>query len=229
MTDRNGFGEDNGRNAQVFEGVMTVKEKASKKQIVLGLLIILILLCIVLGSIWLVLLWLSDLTSSVAPSIIAASIAGLVSVLTVVLAKIWEAKYRVRHELRLKKSEVYEGFADFMMSKVFLGTDEDKENIEENISAFFKEYQSKLLIWGGENVIKAFVAWRTFGSTFELTPSKYEDVKKMFKSFDDIFRSIRKDLGHSNKGIKELDFMRLFVKNLDRDLAALKIATSNQT
>ena len=71
---------------------------------------------------------------------------------------------------------------------------------------------------------RGFINWRALGAAVDHNPANYQSTLQMFRSFDSIFRSMRNDLGHSNKGMKELDFVRFFVKDLDRDLERMKIA-----
>ena len=203
--------------------------KVNKKNLIIGFCILLVIGVLTIAVIWWATSGISNFFTMGNPAVVAAVAAGLLSVGAVIWAKIWEARYKVKHELRLKKSPVYEEFFDFMMNKVLLSGRSGDPDLEKEISEFFRTYQGKLLVWGGEKVLKEFIAWRALGATVDQEPSNYETAKNMFRSFDNIFRSMRKDLGHSNKGMKELDFIRLFVKNFDRDLAAMKIANSNQT
>lgn len=73
---------------------------------------------------------------------------------------------------------------------------------------FFREWQRKMILWGGQDVLKHNINWMTRLKKGE------PDVKSMWMT-EDFFRAVRKDLGHSSNRLEKGSFIRLLLKNTD--------------
>ena len=72
---------------------------------------------------------------------------------------------------------------------------------------FLREIQRKLILWSGPEVIKSYAEWHFVLTTNPIKP-KFESMVKMI----DFYLALRKDLGHSNKGIKRDHLIRLMLQ-----------------
>ncbi|WP_092065577.1 hypothetical protein [Desulfonauticus submarinus] len=143
------------------------------------------------------------------PSVGAAIIAGATTIISsVYIASLnaRKAKERVAFEAhREKKAEVYNEFLD-MVIELMRNTKEGKRGddiLPENIEEFFYKFTSKILIYGGPGVVKAFSNWRSAAAD--------EDPIKGLLLIDKLFMEMRADLGESNKGIKKNELLGLFI------------------
>lgn len=90
---------------------------------------------------------LSSMDSDIAVAIIAAAVTMLVSVVSIVLGKIYEARTAVQKELRERKTPVYEEFITFIF-RVLLGEKTGNAPTEQEMTKFFSEYNQKMMVWG---------------------------------------------------------------------------------
>ena len=73
-----------------------------------------------------------------------------------------------------------------------------------------EKIQRKIILWSGPEVIKTYADWHK-----ELTSQKDKPRAKAMINMMDFFLALRKDLGHSNKGIKYDYLVRFMLKNPD--------------
>lgn len=156
--------------------------------------------------------YLSQIFTTLNPNIAIAVIAGsttvVASTLAIVLARYFEAKKEREVAHRDKKVELYNEFLKKLF-EIFAGSVEGRPKQEELVP-FLREIQRKLVLWSGPNVIKSYATWHK-----ELTSQpKRPKAKSMIKMID-FFLALRKDLGHSNKGIKREYLMRFMLKHPD--------------
>lgn len=78
------------------------------------------------------------------------------------------------------------------------------------------DYKTNIILWGSPKVLKA--------------QAKYEKEAKLGKSpfyaVDELYRAIREDIGLSNKGLKSLDLIKLYINDpeeMDKILKEEKI------
>lgn len=157
--------------------------------------------------------WFSGLESKVAASIITASAVALVSTAGLIISKQYEHKREIRHEHNKKKIPVYEELIGFT-SKIQFAEKLGKEPVtEQEIFEFTATFTSKLVIWGGEDVIKSYCRFRDMGVETKDSLS----VNILFE-YENLLCNIRKDLGHKDKSIKRGDILRLFITDINKYL-----------
>ncbi|MGA2585645.1 MAG: hypothetical protein ABSF88_01255 [Candidatus Aminicenantales bacterium] len=142
----------------------------------------------------------------VSAAIIAGVIAVLSSVFTVVLARYFEAKKDREVAHRDKKIGLYDDFLKKLF-EIFSGDDQQSKKTG-NLVPFLHETHRKLVLWSGPRVIKTYAEWNAELTSQGNTPK----AKSMIKMVD-LFLAIRRDLGHSNKGIKPEYIIRFILKN----------------
>ena len=197
--------------------------KPSALTIALGAL----LLLAGLGVVWVVVrafaAYLRTVQSDLAVALIAAVLAGVGSVITLVLTKRYETKASVRESIRSKKVPVYEELVSMFFRILNSSTPGSALLNEAELRTLFITSTEKLTIWGSEELIASFVAFRE-----NLSTGKATGVAAMFE-LEDLLLAVRKDLGHSNEGLARGDILRMFVTDIDKHLIPKKdVGTSTR-
>ncbi|MGI9054646.1 MAG: hypothetical protein ACR2F2_02455, partial [Pyrinomonadaceae bacterium] len=110
---------------------------------------------------------------------------------------------------------IYEEFTDFLLGKVLKNAASEDEMKE-----FVIKFSQKMLVWGDDNVIKA---WVDFKKNVVNEEFQYQPLFLI----ENVLLSIRADMGHSNKGLKRGDLLTLFINDMDKAFESEKIFTSN--
>ena len=153
------------------------------------------------------------LDPKVSVAILTASTTVFVATLTVVLGKYYERKKDIEAHYRQKKTEIYDEFlCEFF--KIF-HSDENGDNENADLVKFLREWQRKMILWGGQDVLSKYISW--VGHLKKGTP----DAKTMFM-MEEFFLEIRKDLGHKNSKLVKGTFVRLMLQNPDLFLSMAK-------
>lgn len=165
------------------------------------------------GIIWLLyngikFVWstLSSVNPSLAVGIIAAGSTVFVSVITVLISKRLEQNAMIKNQQREKKIPIYEELIAFLFRVTRASKDGKNMPTEEEITDFMFGFIQKLLIWGSDDVVIAFEKFRR---------SSQSQGNILF-AVEDIWAAIRKDLGHSNKGISKGKLLSLIINDIDK-------------
>ena len=145
------------------------------------------------------------LDKQVAIGILTAATTILVSTITVVLGRYLERKKEIESHFRTQKIEIYDDFLKEFF-KLFNETEDGKEPYD--MVPFLKEWQRKMIVWGGEDVLKSYIDWMTRLKSGE------PDARAMWMT-EDFFRAIRKDLGQPSKNLPKGAFIHLILRNAD--------------
>ena len=168
--------------------------------------------------------YLSSVPKELGAALVAAAATILVATVTVMVGRYYERRKELDALFREKKTEIYDEFLkDFFT--LFWGASKTDAAAEKDLVSFLREFTRKLVLWSGPEVIKAFVAWKNHLA--KGTP----DAKSIFLT-EAFLLAIRRDLRHSNIGLRKGFFARLFLqqgelfldmaaKNPDLTLAAL--------
>ena len=135
----------------------------------------------------------------------------IISVITVLLAKHLEKKEDVRKDHRDKKIIIYEEFIEFAFKLFFavkIGIDPPTEK---ETLIYFNKFMRSLISWGGDAVLKAFAEFRQI----RVQENSVNFDPKVLFVFENIIYEMRKDLGHSNKGLGKGDILRIMINNFD--------------
>ena len=172
------------------------------------------------GAYWLLSqIWtqLKSLDSKVAIAAITAFTTVTISTLTVVLGKYYERKKDIEAHYREKKTEIYDEFLSEFFKVFFSEKEEDEESDEDNLVAFLREWQRKMVLWGGQDVLVKYLKWMTH------LKKGNPDANSIFL-MEDFFREIRTDIGHKNNKLEKGTFAHLILRNAD---LFLKMAKEN--
>jgi hypothetical protein len=193
------------------------QSKSNGSQIFIGLLSIIFLSAVFGALIWVGYKFLSSIDSGVSAAIIAAAATIAVSLISIVLAKVYESRQAVEREIRENKIPVYEEFLNFM-SRVLHGEKVGKKPSDEEMVIFMIEFNQKMMVWGSDSVLSAWRDWRkTIVPSDESIDGAWR-LAEMMHSYENVIYAIRKDLGHKNEGLKKGDLLRLFINDYDEFL-----------
>lgn len=150
--------------------------------------------------------------SQLDPTVFAALIAASATVLTTVLAHLIEryiAKSRdIREAHRKYKTELYKGFFRNIMGPIQTTVNEknkaQKAKQQKELVQNLQQFSRELILWAAPPVITGFKTMIRKAS---------ENPKEAMVNLDDLMREIRKDLGHSNKGLSRGDLFKLFLRD----------------
>lgn len=149
-----------------------------------------------------VLTWIKTNNSLVIP--VVSALIGLIGVMYIQ----WQSKSReIRESHRAKKIEAYMLF--FEITELFQNS--SRENIEIDISdkglrEKFQQLTRLLILWASDDVIKAWLEFRT--ESQDSTDPLY-----ILRKTNRMYMAIRKDLGHKDKKLKQLDLIRMNLSN----------------
>jgi hypothetical protein len=141
------------------------------------------------------------------------------AIITTLITKSNSLNLQIRAEQREKKALVYEELTGFFFKRIFASktnSDENllsKEDIEKEIIGFLTSYTPKIIMWGSDEVLREFYLFRDISLKVESDPDKVFDV---IRKFEEVLFSIRRDLGHKNKGLKEGNILGLFVNDVEK-------------
>ena len=182
----------------------------NKKQIVLGLALVIILVGLAYGIITLIWAWFASLNSDLAVGLLTASTTVIVATITLVVGKYFERVKEAETHLRAKKIAMYDGF----LKKLFDLFHNEGRAESEDLVPFLQEWQRKLVVWGGPGVLKSFIAWKE-------SLSEDPNAQSVFK-MGEFFMAMRKDIGLSNRGIEAGHFSHLILRHASLFLSAAK-------
>lgn len=196
---------------------MSVLRKVAS--IVVGLLVFAaitgLLVLGVMGAAW---LWRTFLSVSdeIQVALVTAAATVLAATCAVVLGRSFDRKREIDAHFREKKLAIYDEFLQFLFGLMHERGQNDVSGAEEVSQAhvdFLREWQRKLILWGGSSVIVVYIGWMR---RFRSGAMDLSSVTTM----DEMFRAIRKDLGLSNRGLEKGAFLHMILKDSDIFFAA---------
>lgn len=158
--------------------------------------------------------YLSHLDSSLSTGIIAASTTVIVSVLSILISKHLETKSIINNSLREKKTPTYENIINFIFRITFASKIGEEPPSEKEMIRFFTDTTRDLVVWGSNDMIKAFSKFRDES----IANAKGNSTSNVLFTVEDLMIAIRKDLGHSSGVLKRGDILRLYINDLNEHL-----------
>lgn len=146
------------------------------------------------------------MNSDVLIAVITVSGTILISVIGLIISRYLQQKREQEVAHRDKKTEMYDKYLKEIFDLFPNIRDKKHTDHPEKLTLFLRDFQRKLILWANPDTIKSYAEWNK-----ELTtpPQRVKAIIKMI----DFFLSIRKDLGHGNKGIKREQIAGLFLRN----------------
>lgn len=156
-----------------------------------------------------VLSWITSQQSEVAPAIIAAAATILAGIGAVIFSQQRTKTREIAETHRPKKVELYTTFVKKVMEVMQKSKEEGSDDslIEHaGLQECFEEFTTDLILWGSPSVIRAYHRFR------ELSTSGTADTN-IVVVMDDVMRTMRKDLGHSDWTLQRGEVIKLFLKD----------------
>jgi hypothetical protein len=155
---------------------------------------------------WLGVAYVASLKSEVAAAILAASIAGVLSIASLAVSKAYETRSLIAQDIRGKKTPAYEGIAHMLFRLQGAGMPGGTPVDASEVNEWFTSTTEKLAIWGSDDMIRAFGLFR------ERTRAG-EPIQAMF-AVEDLVLAIRRDLGHHDQ-LDRGSILRMFINDID--------------
>lgn len=138
------------------------------------------------------------------PNLAIALITGattiVVSTITVMVGRHYERKRDIEAHFRATKLEMYDDFVREFFS-LFDGTGQDKD-----LTPFLRDWQRKLVLKAGPDVLRAYFDWKTKLKT------DGQSAESMF-AMDRFLRALRDDVGQSSRGLEKGAFAHMILRN----------------
>ncbi len=149
--------------------------------------------------------YVSAVPKELAAALVAGAATVLVATLTVMIGRYYERKKELDALYRDKKTEIYDEFLKEFFGLFFSGGKQKEGEPDKDLVPFLQEFTRKLVLWSGPEVIEAFVTWK------DHLAKGAPDAKSIFLT-EAFLLAIRKDLRHTNTGLRKGFFARLFLK-----------------
>lgn len=174
-------------------------------------------LLLLAGVVW-VLVWagmkvlgvFSGLNPTLGVSLITASTTVIVSTFTVMAGRYFERKKEREALYRDRKTAIYDEFLVVLFRLLLEAKEEERASQEANpdVVKFLREHHRKLILWTGPKGLKAYSEW------YRLLQTRATSAQAILK-MEKFFLALRTDLGHSNRGLKDGDVLRLLLNDTD--------------
>lgn len=180
----------------------------------LGMVVgVLLAIVIVVGVFWLA--WsgldaFTRLNPTVASGVVTASVTIIVSVLSVLISKNLEQRRAIDQQVREKKLPGYEALIKLILDVIYAEKLGKKMKDEELIRRFV-DVSQQLLVWGSDDVVKAWSAYR-------LKLVNGVPTENSLPDFERLLVAIRKDTGHTSSTIVKGDLLSLFLNDAHKYL-----------
>jgi hypothetical protein len=141
------------------------------------------------------------------------------AIVTTLITKSNALTLQVRTEQREKKAFIYEELTGFFFKEIFASKLKDSEQIiskeakEKEIVEFLTAHTPKIIMWGSDEVLREFYLFRSMSLEVESDPKRVFDV---IRKFEELLFSIRRDLGHKNKGLRKNNILGLFINDVEK-------------
>ncbi|HCG6851660.1 TPA: hypothetical protein NJ269_002503 [Vibrio parahaemolyticus] len=107
---------------------------------------------------------------------------------------------------RQKKVEIYNDFLT-LVSAFMQGTNHNNKKKlpnQQKIFDEFEKFQNGILLWGGPQVIQAFLDYRK-------SSAGSQDSLTIFRHVDALYKALREDIGLSNEGLDQLELVQMYL------------------
>ncbi|MFM7407177.1 MAG: hypothetical protein ACKO3K_11065 [Cuspidothrix sp.] len=189
-------------------------------KLLLSLLILLPFFGLTIRCLW----YLVRLFNSVEPPVQAAIITAFVGFASLIISNFYTRQREINLKLRDKKVEVYSKLIESWIQTFLNVSLKSKNNNNYHVNDLtndvdlqdftktLKEITDDLILWGSDEIIKNYCDLQK-----TLPNENSSEIVKTVGliNFGKFMLCIRKDLGHSNKGIDEYDLMSLFITDID--------------
>lgn len=164
------------------------------------------------------------------PTVTVAIITGFLSIITIVIQRVWEKRYKQEQDIRNQKMPIYQKMVKEFVIFFYNDPDrktgniiKDQEYEQEKLNRLIKfvaENNGELITWASDEVLKEWSLFR------KISTSNTDAGLELMFQVEKMFYAIRKDLGHKNKDLLKGDILRLWVNDIDNFLDNSQKATN---
>lgn len=119
------------------------------------------------------------------------------------LGRYYERKKEIDAHFRSEKIKIYDEF----LKELFKLFENNGETDTEGMVQFLREWQRKLVLWGGHGVLSAYFRWMN-------QLKRVPDAQTVFL-MDEFFRALRADIGQSSRSLEKGAFANLILRHGD--------------
>lgn len=185
------------------------QQRTSGWYTLLGLLMLLAAVAVLVLAVRAVFSLLASTSPEVFAAVIITSGTILVSVGSLILSNRSQARQQIQQTQRERKAQVYEDMLEFWFWVLTERDQAPEEERKQRDKAYHSTLPQKLVTWASESVLKEYAA--------TLGPDDLGEDSSAF-DFEKVILAIRRDLGHTNKGLEDGDLLRLFLSGVDEEL-----------
>jgi hypothetical protein len=158
------------------------------------------------------------------PLLVASGTIVSVSI-TVVVGQLLQRRAAYEQAQRPTKVEIYERFMTKWFDFLQLGKAKDQRKPvvadDPEMVEYFAQFAREVILWGSGRVLADY---SHFTAEIRTALDEAAQQEALF-SFEKTLLSLRIDVGHSNRGVKQGDVLRLFITDIDQVLAARRPAS----
>ena len=160
-----------------------------------------------------------------AMTLITVSITVIVSVIAVVIGKNTDKKREIQQQQRTQKIEFYQHFLGkwFELLDKFPKEKGIDKKTQDELKKFVIESTPKLILLAGKDVIREYIEFRNFSKL----PAEQGDYDLLIQ-FEYLLFEMRKELGHSNKGLEQLDLLSLYINDIETIRSSLDTSVNKK-
>jgi hypothetical protein len=150
--------------------------------------------------------------------IAAVIVAGTLSVLSLIITRHLEKRSEIEKDIRQRKTEVYEGLIKYMFKEFFFSKKlGDSRSVDEQkkLVQTLQNIHVDMLIWGSDEVLAQWIKYHRTIAQAGPTVSPWDLLVKSIMPLGDLLLAFRKDIGHNNKDLSNVDIMRMFINDID--------------
>jgi hypothetical protein len=165
--------------------------------------------CAALYFLWKVLIFFVEKMTQINPAIAAAIIGAMATVVAGIVAVLITQRQTKSRELaeahRATKVMIYKEYLETITKLLQSGNEKIKSETipEDELIKYLLKFKTQIILWGSPKVIKA--------------QYEFEEVARqggnLFMAVDNIYRTIREDIGLSNTGLPPLQLVKMYLSN----------------
>jgi hypothetical protein len=140
--------------------------------------------------------------------VISGSLALFGSIGSVGITQWYSRTKEIQAGLRERKTPLYTKIFDFYMGLVSSVKGITKSPSEREMLKQIFDISKQLMIWGSEDVLKE---WSRMRMISETDMDSQKKTIEMIKNTHDLFRAIRRDLGHDDRNLSQEEYLRVFL------------------
>lgn len=149
---------------------------------------------------------------TVAAASVAAGVAAIVSVATVVLGRYFERRAQIELALREAQLPIYQELITVLMAMLKQSGDSAVDSLSDEersawVVSHMRRLTPQLITWAGDDVLVKWSAYRRQAGDLEWQQS--------LRRLGELLVAIRKDFGYRNRGVTEADVLGLFINDID--------------